>query len=315
MSVLVIGGAGFIGSAFVRLLDDATVFDALTYAGRKENLEGLNHALVQGDVCSKKLHETIESFKPQVVVNFAAQTHVDRSIASPEHFAKTNVLGVLNVLEASRKWEFKYVHISTDEVYGEQEANEETRLNPSSPYAASKASADLFVRAYIRTYGIDAFTVRPSNNFGPRQYPEKFVPKAIIRTLLGLHVPVYGDGRQQRDWIYVEDTARVILYLLKEGKKGEVYNVPGGQRVTNLQMLGFIAEALGVEPKIKFVSDRPGHDKEYRMVNTKIEYSVTPLKDAVKKTVGWYTKNRAWWEPLQEDRFFTRDEPWRTGDF
>jgi len=211
LSVLVIGGTGFIGSAFVRLLDNAVVFDALTYAGRRENLEGVKHTFVLGDVCSEKLYETIERFKPQVVVNFAAQTHVDRSIAQPEHFVKTNVLGVLNVLEASRKWEFKYAHISTDEVYGEQEANEESCLSPSSPYAASKGCGDLFVKAYVRTYGVDAFIIRPSNNFGPRQYPEKFVPKAIIRTLLGLHVPIYGDGRQQRDWIYVEDTARVIL--------------------------------------------------------------------------------------------------------
>jgi dTDP-glucose 4,6-dehydratase len=308
--MLVVGGAGFIGSAFVRLVGGATVFDALTYAGRTENLEGVDHVFIKGDVRSPRFLEVATQLRPRYVVNFAAQTHVDRSIADPQQFVATNVMGTLNVLEAARKLDFRYIHISTDEVYGEQEATEDTPLNPSSPYSASKAAADLLVKAYVRTYGVDAFIVRPSNNFGPRQYPEKFVPKAIIRTLMGQHVPVYGDGKQERDWIYVDDTARVIHQLLEKGRKGEAYNVPGHHRVTNLKMLELIGQALGKTPKIRFVADRPGHDKTYRMTNTKLEYSVTPLSEAVKATVQWYVENSAWWRPLIQDRFYVDDEPW-----
>jgi dTDP-glucose 4,6-dehydratase len=312
LAVLVIGGAGFIGSALVRKLRMPVVFDALTYAGRRENLRGVEHVLVQGDVRHpQQLEEVIRQYSPEAVANLAAETHVDRSILSPAEFVGTNVLGTLNVLEAARRHDLRYLHVSTDEVYGEECAHEASPLNPSSPYAASKASADLMVKAYVRTYGLHAFIVRPSNNFGPRQYPEKFVPKVILRTLMGLEVPVYGDGRQERDWIYVEDTATVLARLLEEGKKGEVYNVPGGQRVSNLELLDLLGEVMGREVRRKFVEDRPGHDRKYCMVNTKLQYDVTSLRDGLKLTVSWYLENRWWWEPLIGDHFFREETPWR----
>ncbi|MCI4455210.1 MAG: NAD-dependent epimerase/dehydratase family protein, partial [Sulfolobus sp.] len=227
MRIAVLGGAGFIGSAFVRELNKRgirpLVVDLLTYAGRLENLKDTDHEFVKADIRDQSIHEILK--QTDLVVNFAAETHVDRSIYKPQDFVTTNVLGTINVLEAARRFGFKYVHISTDEVYGEECADEESPLNPSSPYSASKASADLFVKSYVRTYKAKAIIVRPSNNYGPRQFPEKFVPKIIIRTLLGMHVPIYGDGNQERDWIFVEDTARIIADLLERAEwKGEVYN-------------------------------------------------------------------------------------------
>jgi dTDP-glucose 4,6-dehydratase len=314
--VAVLGGAGFIGSAFVRELNGRgvrpLVIDALTYAGRLENLQGTEHDFVKLDIRDEKLHDVLKGFKPDVVINFAAETHVDRSIYKPQDFVTTNILGTVNVLEAARRFGFSYVHISTDEVYGEECADESSPLNPSSPYSAAKASADLFVKAYVRTYKVKAIIVRPSNNFGPRQFPEKLIPKAIIRTLKGLHVPVYGDGKQERDWIYVEDTARVIADLLdKASWEGEVYNLPGNQRLTNLELLNLLSQVMGKEIKIKLVSDRPGHDRRYCMRNTKLSYQVTPLREALRKTVEWYVNNSWWWEPLINDRFFLEDEPWK----
>lgn len=316
MRVMVLGGAGFIGSAFVRELNRRgfrpLVFDLLTYAGRPENLQGTEHDFIRGDVRGPELHEAIKSYRPDVVVNFAAETHVDRSIYSPQDFVTTNVLGVVNALEAARRHGFRYVHISTDEVYGEECSDEGSPLNPSSPYSAAKASADHFVKAYVRTYGVKAIIVRPSNNYGPRQHPEKLIPKAIIRTLLGLHVPVYGDGSQERDWIYVEDTARVIADLLDSAEwRGEAYNVPGNQRVKNIELLRLLGKVMGREVKVRFVSDRPGHDRRYCMRNTRLSYSVTPLEEGLRKTYEWYLNNRWWWEPLIKDRFFAEDEPWK----
>ncbi len=315
---VVMGGAGFIGSAFVRELNkrgiSPIVFDALTYAGRLENLEGTSHTFVKGDIRDlKALDQLFRQRSVEVVVNFAAESHVDKSIYSPKDFVETNVIGVINVLEASRKYDFKYVHISTDEVYGDEECgNESSPLNPSSPYSASKASADLFVKAYIRTYGVKAIIVRPSNNYGPRQFPEKFIPKIIIRTLMGLHVPIYGDGKQVRDWIYVEDTARIIAEI--EGKaswRGEVYNIPGRQPVTNLDLVRMVGEVMGKEVKLKFVEDRPGHDRRYCMTAS-LDYNTTPLREGLKRTVEWYLNNRWWWEPLISDKFFKEDTPWKS---
>jgi dTDP-glucose 4,6-dehydratase len=236
---------------------------------------------------------------------------VDRSIYKPQDSVTTNVLGTINVLEAAKRFGFKYVHISTDEVYGEECGDEDSPLNPSSPYSASKASADLFVKAYVRTYNVNAVIVRPSNNYGPRQFPEKFIPKIIIRTLLGLHVPIYGDGKQERDWIFVEDTARIIADLLERAEwKGEVYNIPGKQTVSNLELVKLLSEVMGKEVRIKFVSDRPGHDRRYCM-NTRLSYETTPLKDGLRKTYEWYLENEWWWRPLIADKFFKEDEPWK----
>jgi dTDP-D-glucose 4,6-dehydratase len=313
MRIAVLGGAGFIGSAFVRELNKRgirpIVVDLLTYAGRLENLKDTDHEFVKADVRDQSIHEILK--QADLVVNFAAETHVDRSIYKPQDFVTTNVLGTINVLEAARRFGFEYAHISTDEVYGEECGNEDSPLNPSSPYSASKASADLFVKAYVRTYNVKAIIIRPSNNYGPRQFPEKFIPKIIIRTLLGLHVPIYGDGRQERDWIFVEDTARIIADLLERAEwKGEVYNIPGKQTVSNLELVKLLSEVMGKEIKIKFVSDRPGHDRRYCM-STRLSYETTPLKEGLRKTYEWYLENEWWWRPLIADKFFKEDEPWK----
>ncbi|MFP3242920.1 MAG: dTDP-glucose 4,6-dehydratase [Caldisphaera sp.] len=315
IKVAILGGAGFIGSAFVRELNNRNikplVIDLLTYAGRLENLKGTKHEFIKADIRDYKLHDILREFKPDIVVNFAAESHVDRSIYRPQDFVTTNVMGTVNVLESSRRLGFKYVHISTDEVYGERCADELSPLNPSSPYSASKASGDMFVKAYSRTYGVENIIVRPSNNYGPRQFPEKFIPKAIIRSLMNLHVPVYGDGSQERDWIYVEDTAKIIWDLIKKAEwKGEVYNLPGGQRVTNLELLKLLGRVIGKDISIKFVDDRPGHDRIYCM-STKLKYEVTSLSEGLKKTYEWYNQNKWWWEPLLQDKFFKEDEPWK----
>lgn len=314
---MVLGGAGFIGSAFVRELNSRKikplVFDLLTYAGRLENLSGTDYDFVKGDIRDSKLHDVIASFRPEIIVNFAAETHVDRSIYKPQDFVTTNILGTVNILEALRLYNFKYVHVSTDEVYGEECADENSPLNPSSPYSASKASADLLVKSYVRTYNVEAIIVRPSNNYGPRQFPEKFIPKTIIRTLLGLHVPIYGDGKQERDWIYVEDTAKIIADLLPKAEwKGNVYNLPGGQRVTNIEIIKLLEEIMNRKIEVRFVSDRPGHDKRYCMINTKLRYTSTTLADGLRKVYEWYVNNRWWWEPLISNKFFREDEPWKT---
>lgn len=314
---MVLGGAGFIGSAFVRELNSRKikplVFDLLTYAGRLENLSGTDYDFVKGDIRDSKLHDVIASFRPEIIVNFAAETHVDRSIYKPQDFVTTNILGTVNILEALRLYNFKYVHVSTDEVYGEECADENSPLNPSSPYSASKASADLLVKSYVRTYNVEAIIVRPSNNYGPRQFPEKFIPKTIIRTLLGLHVPIYGDGKQERDWIYVEDTAKIIADLLSKAEwKGNVYNLPGGQKVTNIEIIKLLEEIMNRKIEVRFVSDRPGHDKRYCMINTKLRYTSTTLADGLRKVYEWYINNRWWWESLISNKFFREDEPWKT---
>jgi len=313
MEVAVLGGAGFIGSAFVRELNKRgikpLVIDLLTYAGRLENLKGTENEFIKADIRDPSTQELLQNV--DIVINFAAETHVDRSIYKPQDFVTTNVLGTLNILEAARKFNFKYVHISTDEVYGEECADEKSPINPSTPYSAAKASADLFVKAYIRTYGINAIIIRPSNNYGPRQFPEKLIPKTIIRTLLGLHVPIYGDGKQERDWIYVEDTVRIIFNIISKANwKGEVYNIPGKQRANTLEIIKLLEEIMGKEIKIKFVSDRPGNDRKYCM-NTSLSYEVTPLKDGLKKTYEWYVNNEWWWKSLINDKFFKEDEPWK----
>ncbi|WP_049770896.1 dTDP-glucose 4,6-dehydratase, partial [Saccharolobus solfataricus] len=237
---------------------------------------------------------------------------VDRSIYKPQDFVSTNVFGTVNVLEAARRYNFKYVHISTDEVYGEECSDENSSVNPSSPYSASKASADLFVKSYIKTYNVEAIIVRPSNNYGPRQFPEKFIPKAIIRTILGIYVPIYGNGEQERDWIYVEDTARVIFDLIRSAEwRGEVYNIPGGYRVKNIQLIRLLERVIKKEIKVKYVSDRPGHDRRYCMINTKLNYTTTPLEEGLRKTYDWYANNNWWWSSLVNDEFFKSDEPWR----
>ena len=328
---MIIGGAGFMGSNFVRYLIkeigdvEVLVYDKLTYAGRLESLRDLinmkNLKFTRADLCDEEnLTKTIEGFDPEIIVNFAAETHVDRSINEPAPFLKTNILGVFTLLEVVRRREVPLViHISTDEVYGDlwniQPANEKSPLIPSNPYSASKASGDLLAQAYWKTYRLPIIIVRPSNNYGPYQYPEKLIPKTIIRALHNMPVPVYGDGMQIRDWLYVKDFCEALNVIIERGKKGEVYNVPGLNERRNIEVVRDILKLLGKQLSlIKFVEDRPGHDKRYAMKGDKILAlgwrPKTPWSEGLRMTVEWYMNNEWWWKPLLSDRYFQIDTPW-----
>ncbi len=332
MRFLITGGAGFMGSNFVRYIvgkhSDAEilVYDKLTYAGRVENIEdildGKRVRLVKGDICDEgQFQETVRDFKPDVVVNFAAETHVDRSINEPAPFLKTNVFGAFVVLETARKQDIPLIiHISTDEVYGDMEgkppATEESPFKPSSPYSASKASGDLLAQSYHRTYGLPVIILRPSNNYGPYQFPEKLIPKTIIRALYGYSIPIYGRGDQVRDWLYVEDFARAVEIVIFKGKKGEAYNIPGFNEKTNLEVVKTILKAMNKPLSlIKHVEDRPGHDRRYAMRGDKILAlgwkPKTPWEEGIRKTIEWYISNEWWWKPLLSDKYFSVETPWR----
>lgn len=309
--ILVTGGAGFIGSNFVRYVlgqgHKVRVLDKLTYAGRLENLKDVLEKIefVKGDICDPKIVE--KSMKDvDVVVHFAAESHVDRSIESAENFVRTNVYGTYVLLEKARKYDVKFVHISTDEVYGsirEGYFSEEDPLDPSSPYSATKASSDLLARAYYKTYGLPVMITRSSNNYGPYQYPEKLIPKIIIKALRNEPLPIYGTGKNVRDWIFVEDNCAAIYIVMKKGNIGEIYNIGAGNEKTNLEVVEKILDILG-KPKdlITFVEDRPGHDWRYALRTDKIRaLGWTPQWDfekGLKYTVEWYRRNKWWWEPL-----------------
>ncbi len=317
--LLVTGGAGFIGSCFVRhVLNKYPEYkvinlDILTYAGNIENLDdvkdNLNYTFVQGDICDKKL---VRGLIEQVdwVVNFAAESHVDRSITGPEIFIETNVKGTLNLLQACKEIGIeKYLQVSTDEVYGTLGATgyfyETTPLAPNSPYSASKASADMLVRAYYETYKLPVLTTRCSNNYGPYQYPEKLIPYFISQLLKGDKVPVYGDGLNVRDWLYVYDHCAAIDAVLHKGKFGEVYNIGGHNEKTNMEITKIILDAMGKdESSIKYVEDRLGHDKRYAIDNKKIqselgwEPSLT-FEEGIKLTIDWYLANQEWINELE----------------
>jgi len=324
--ILVTGGAGFIGSNFIHYLfkehPDYEVInlDKLTYAGNLENLKGVddkpNYHFVKGDIANRELVEYIfETFKPEYVVNFAAESHVDRSIEGPEVFIKSNVYGTQVLLDIAKGFWLKnkmfdyarFLQISTDEVYGSlplestEKFTEESPLKPNSPYSASKASADLLVRAYYVTYGMPVLITRSSNNFGPRQYPEKLIPLMIINALQRKPLPVYGDGLNVRDWLYVEDNCRGIDLVLHKGKIGEVYNIGGGNEWKNIDLVNLICEILGeltekpvdeYKKLITFVKDRPGHDRRYALSSEKIskEFGWAPainFSEGIKETVKW----------------------------
>lgn len=327
MRVLVAGGAGFIGSNFVRYAVrrgwSVLVYDKLTYAGRLENLGDVLHEieLVKGDVVDEaSLKSTVLRFEPDVFVNFAAETHVDRSINDPAPFVRTNVLGVYSILEVLRQRRgCLLVHVSTDEVYGDLEegfAREDSPLRPSSPYSASKACGDLLVEAYGRTYGLRYRIVRPCNNYGPFQHPEKLVPKTIIRLLHGKPAVVYGDGGQVRDWLFVEDCVRAIATVIEEGRDGEVYNVCGGFFATVREVVSMIAGILNRDPasSVIHVRDRPGGDRRYAMVCDKVRTlgwePEVPLEEGLRRTVEWYVRNEWWWRPLVDERYVLADTPW-----
>jgi dTDP-glucose 4,6-dehydratase len=308
--LLVCGGAGFIGSNFVRLRlaegDAITVLDKLTYAGRRENLEGLDVRLVVGGIEDPAaVADALEGC--DAIVNFAAETHVDRSISEPDAFVTTHALGTYTLLEAARERALRYVQVSTDEVYGSIESGsftEQSPLQPSSPYSATKAGADLLVASYHHTFGLEALICRGSNNYGPYQYPEKLIPLMVLNAMHGDKLPVYGDGMQVRNWIYVEDFGRGIATVLERGEPGEVYNVGGPDEAPNLEVVKKIIEYTGAdESLIEYVTDRPGHDRRYSLGSEKAKgLGWTPqvrFADGLERTVSWYRENRAWWEPIR----------------
>ena len=321
-NILVTGGAGFIGSNFIyyeleKHPDRRIVcLDALTYAGNLETLEkalkNKNFRFVKGDITDRKAVEALfleESF--DAVVNFAAESHVDRSIDEPEVFLKTNILGTQVLLDACRKRAIRFHQVSTDEVYGDLPLDrpdlfftEETPIHTSSPYSASKAAADLLVTAYFRTYGAKVTISRCSNNYGPYHFPEKLIPLIIANALEGKELPVYGEGKNVRDWLYVEDHCKAIDLILENGRLGEVYNIGGHNEKTNLEVVKTVLKILGKsEDLIRFVKDRPGHDMRYAIDPTKIRnelgwYPETTFEDGIEKTVKWYLENRQWWENI-----------------
>ena len=321
-NILVTGGAGFIGSNFIyyeleKHPDRRIVcLDALTYAGNLETLESAlksnNFRFVKGDITDRKAVEALfeeESF--DAVVNFAAESHVDRSIDEPEVFLKTNILGTQVLLDACRKRAIRFHQVSTDEVYGDLPLDrpelfftEETPIHTSSPYSASKAAADLLVTAYFRTYGAKVTISRCSNNYGPYHFPEKLIPLIIANALEGKELPVYGEGKNVRDWLYVRDHCKAIDLILENGRLGEVYNIGGHNEKTNLEVVKTVLKILGKsEDLIRFVKDRPGHDMRYAIDPTKIRnelgwYPETTFEEGIKKTTQWYLENRAWWENI-----------------
>lgn len=338
MKILVTGGAGFIGSALVRHLIQNTShevlnLDKLTYAGNLASLEDVvssnRYSFVQGDICDREVVDlNLSRFQPDAVMHLAAESHVDRSIDGPAAFVETNVIGTYTLLEAcraywsglrgSQRYVFRFHHISTDEVFGDLEGSdalftEETLYAPSSPYSASKASSDHFVRAWGRTYGLPILITNCSNNYGPYHFPEKLIPLVIINALHGKPLPVYGNGQQVRDWLFVEDHARALLKVLEEGAVGETYNIGGHNERTNLEVVKAICALLDElvpteaphSDLIEFVTDRPGHDLRYAIDASKIERELGWVPDetfesGLRKTVEWYLAGKDWWRPLYQ---------------
>jgi dTDP-glucose 4,6-dehydratase len=335
MKIIVTGGAGFIGSAVIRELINNTEhevlnIDKLTYAGNLESLKEIadskRYSFLQADICDgQAMEKAFASFKPDVLMHLAAESHVDRSIDGPAQFIQTNIFGTYNLLETARHYwnnnrNFKFHHISTDEVYGDLELDdslfrEDTPYNPSSPYSASKASSDHLVRAWYRTYGMPTVITNCSNNYGPYHFPEKLIPLVILNALDGRELPIYGKGEQIRDWLYVEDHARALIKVAIEGKPGETYNIGGHNEKQNIEVVKTICSILDeLQPKtdqtkyadqIKFVADRPGHDMRYAIDASKIEKELgwipqETFETGLKKTVQWYLNNKWWWEPLRE---------------
>ena len=315
LKILVTGGAGFIGSNFIRYLlrtypETAVVnLDKLTYAGNLDNLSDLqahpNYQFIRGDICDVDCVREILAQRIDAVVNFAAESHVDRSIAGAGEFVRTNVQGTCTLLEESRRAKLpRFLHVSTDEVYGTiasgEFADERFPLLPNSPYAASKAASDLLVRSFWQTYRFPDLLTRSSNNYGPYQFPEKFLPLMITNALEGKPLPVYGDGMNERDWIYVEDHCRALDRVLHSGLPGETYNIGHGQPVTNLSVVRRLLQILGKpEDQIKFVEDRPGHDRRYAIDSSKIRKELdwkpaTTFEEGLQRTVEWYRSHPAW---------------------
>jgi dTDP-glucose 4,6-dehydratase len=313
--LLVTGAAGFIGSTYVRIATDAghevTVLDKLTYAGRLENLEGVPHRFVHGGVEDpEKVREAMEG--ADAVVNFAAESHVDRSIVGQDPFVTTHVIGTSVLLAAARELSVgRYLQVSTDEVYGSIASGsftEASPLNPSSPYSATKAAGDLLVSAHVHTHGLEAVICRGSNNYGPRQYPEKLIPLITLNALHGDKLPVYGDGRQVRNWLYVEDFARAIHLVLERGQPGEAYNVGGPDECENIEVVERVLRLTGRdESLIEHVTDRPGHDLRYSLASDKVQalgwQAQVHFDEGLERTVSWYRDNESWWEPIRSGEY------------
>ena len=332
MRILVAGGAGFIGSNFIRYIlgahDDWSVVnvDKLTYAGNLANLadvaEEPRYRFHRADICdAAAVARIFAEEKPEAVVNFAAETHVDRSIEDPALFLRTNILGTQVLLDAARKSGVaRYLQISTDEVYGSLGAtgrfSEESPLKPNSPYAASKTSADLLVRAYGKTFGLPVLVTRCSNNYGPYQFPEKIIPFFVTLLLEGKTVPVYGDGMNVRDWIHVDDHSRAVEAVLRRGRPGEIYNVGGGNERTNIEITKLLIAAMGKDERsMKFVPDRPGHDRRYAIDDAKIraELGVVPqvaFEEGLRATVRWYIDNEPWWRAVRSGEYRSFYDRW-----
>ncbi len=319
--LFVTGGAGFIGSNFVRLAIEngfnVTVFDALTYAGNMENLSGVEKRFrfIRGDIRDATcVRNALRDAEPDAVVHFAAESHVDRSILGPKIFTETNVLGTHVLLEECRQAGIeKFIHVSTDEVYGSLGATgcftEESPLNPTSPYAASKAASDLVVQSYCRTYGFPAVILRCSNNYGPFQFPEKLIPLMIIKASNNEELPVYGDGQNVRDWIYVTDYGTAILRVLERGTPGEVYNVGSNNEWKNIDIVRLILEEMHKPLSlITFVKDRPAHDRRYAIDSSKIQRDLgwkpeTSFKKGIRQTIDWYMTHRQWWNNIMTGEY------------
>jgi len=335
MRILVAGGAGFIGSNFIRYIvgahDDWSVVnvDKLTYAGNLANLEDVagnpRYRFHRADICdAAEVGRIFAEEKPEAVVNFAAETHVDRSIDDPALFLRTNILGTQVLLDAARKAKVaRYLQISTDEVYGSLGAtgrfSEESPLKPNSPYAASKTSADLLVRAYGKTFDLPVLVTRCSNNYGPYQFPEKLIPFFVTLLREGKPVPVYGDGMNVRDWIHVEDHSRAVEAVLLRGRPGGIYNVGGGNERTNIEITKMLIAAMGKDERsMKFVPDRPGHDRRYAIDDAKIRAELgvvprVPFEEGLRATVRWYIDNEPWWRAVQSGEYQSFYDRWYVG--
>ncbi len=324
-TLLVTGGAGFIGVNFVRMMlaetKDVKIvnLDALTYAGNLESLAGClddpRHVFVHGDIRDRKLVEKlVGEHGVDAIANFAAESHVDRSIAGPAIFVETNVAGTMNLLECAKAMKVgRFLQVSTDEVYGslgkDGKFTESTQIKPNSPYSASKASADHLVHAYHHTYGLDTVITRCSNNYGPYQFPEKMIPLCINNARLGKKIPVYGDGLQVRDWLYVRDHCTAIWAALQKGAAGEVYNIGGGNEMPNIELVRTILKLVGKgDDLISFVKDRPGHDRRYAIDSSKITKALgwkpeVTFKEGIAKTVEWYLANQKWLDHLTSGQY------------
>lgn len=319
MRLLVTGGAGFIGSNFIHYFikqhpnSYIVNYDKLTYAGNLDNLADLqssqNYTFIQGDITNKELVDyVVKTYRINTIVNFAAESHVDRSIANSEEFINTNIVGTHILLEIAKNYNLRFIQISTDEVYGSLGEHgyftEDSPLSPNSPYSASKASADLLVRSYHETFGLHVNITRCTNNYGPLQFPEKLIPLMIIRTLQGKKLPIYGDGKNIRDWLHVKDHCSAIDLVIHNGKPGEIYNIGGHNEKTNLEIVETIVDKLGGSHSlITFVPDRLGHDYRYAIDSSKIQKELgwkptLSIKDGLEETILWYKNNQGWWGKL-----------------